>query len=133
MYKLRALVFKSAVWGVPIGLFWHVDELSPHQVGVMADALKSAGATLMTNTQLVNYLLNTQQNYGTTSYADAATGAPWDARPTQLSPVVDQGATLTSEYKYDLMGIDQSQMGSGWEIGAFAFVPEYLGWAAGEP
>ena len=31
--KLRALVFKSAVWGVPIGIFWHVNELSPHQVG----------------------------------------------------------------------------------------------------
>jgi len=133
MNKLRALVFKSAVWGVPFGIFWHVDELSPHQVGVMADALKSAGATLMTNTQLVNYLLSTQQNYGTTSYADAATGAPLDARPTQLSPVVDQGATLADEFQYDLMGIDQTQFGSGWEIGAFAFVPEYLGWAAGEP
>ena len=25
--KLRALVFKSAVWGVPIGMFFHVNEL----------------------------------------------------------------------------------------------------------
>jgi hypothetical protein len=133
MNKLRALVFKSAVWGVPFGIFWHVNELSPHQVGIMLDALKSAGATLMTNTQLVNYLLSTQQNYGTTYYADSAAGAVLDVRPTQSSPVVDQGVTLTDEYKYDLMGIDQSRAGSGWEIGAFAFVPEYPGHAAGQP
>jgi len=133
MNKLCALVFKSAVWGVPFGIFWHVDELSPHQVGIMADALKDAGATLMTNTQLVNYLLGAQQNYGTTYYADSAAGALLDVRPTQSSPVVDQGAPLAAEYKYDLMGIDQTQQGSGWEIGAFAFVPEYLGHAAGEP
>ncbi len=56
--KLRAMVFKSAVWGVPYGIFWHVNELAPHQVGVMLDTLKSAGATLMSNTQLVNYLVD---------------------------------------------------------------------------
>ena len=133
MNKMRALVFKSAVWGVPFGIFWHVNELSPHQVAVMVDVLKSAGATLMTNTQLVDYLLSAQQNYDTTYYADAATGAPLDTRPTQLSPVVDQGAALTTEYGYDLMGIDQTQQGSRWEIGAFAFVPEHLGRAAGGP
>jgi Right handed beta helix region/Polysaccharide deacetylase len=130
--KLNALVFKSAVWGVPIGIFWHVNELPPAQVEVMIDTLKSAGATLMTNTQLVNYLLGTQQNFGTTSYADSATGALLDSRPTQYSPVVDQGYPLSSEYKFDLMGIDQTQFGAGWEIGSFVFVPEYLGWAAGE-
>jgi hypothetical protein len=99
----------------------------------MADALKSSGATLMTNTQLVNYLLGTQQNFGTTNYADSAAGAPVDVRPTLGSPVVDQGATMTTQYEYDLMGVNQNQVGSGWEMGAFAFVPEYLGWAAGEP
>lgn len=133
MNKMQALVFKSAVWGVPFGIFWHVDELSPHQVGIMADALKDAGATLMTNTQMVNYLLGTQQNYGTTYYADSANGPLLDVRPTQSSPVVDQGASLAAEYKYDLMGVDQTQQGSGWEMGAFAFVPEYLGHATGGP
>jgi hypothetical protein len=133
MNKLEALVFKSAVWGVPIGIFWHVNELSPHQLGVMIDALNSAGATLMTNTQLVNYLLGAQQNYGTTSYADSATGAPLDVRPTQSWPIVGQGAILSTEYQYDLMGIDRNPSGLGWEIGAFTFVPEYLGWAAGQP
>jgi len=127
--KLAALVFKSAVWGVPYGIFWHVNELPPHQVGVMLDALKSSGATLMSNTQLVNYLLGTNQNSGTTYYADVTSGTDIDVRPVATSPDVDQGATLTNEYKYDLMGIDQTQFGSGWEIGSFAFVPEYLGHA----
>jgi hypothetical protein len=127
--KFEALVFKSAVWGVPIGIFWHVNELSAHQVGLMLDTLKAAGATLMNNTQLVNYLLSTQQNFGTTNYADSATGAPVDVRPTPGSPVVDQGAPLIGEYEYDLMGVNQSLFGSRWEMGAFAFVPESVGQA----
>jgi hypothetical protein len=129
--KLQAMVFKSAVWGVPFGMFWHVNELSPHQVGVMLDALKSSGATLMSNTQLVNYLLTTQQNSGTTYYADVTTGPAVDPRPTEASPVVDRGATLAAEYQYDLMGINQNLFGSGWEIGSLVFVPENLGHAEG--
>lgn len=125
--KLKALVFKSAAWGVPFGIFWHVNELSAHQVGVMVDALKSSGATLMTNTQLVNYLLSTQAVPGTTNYADAASGPGFDIRPTAGSPVVDSGAALTSEFKFDLMGIDQSLLGAGWEMGAIGFVPEANG------
>ena len=95
----------------------------------MLDALKSSGATLMTNTQLVNYLLSTQQNFGTTYYADSATGPPLDARPTAASPVVNTGAALGSEFKFDLRGVDQTLFGSGWEIGAFGFVPENTGHA----
>jgi hypothetical protein len=125
--KIRALVFKSAVWGVPIGIFWHVNELSTEQVGVMLDTLKASGATLMSNTQLVNYVLSTQQNYGTTYYADSAPGADLDVRPMPASPVVDAGAALSSEYEYDLMGINQTAFGSGWEMGAFTFVPQEMG------
>ncbi len=127
--KLRALVFKSAVWGVPYGIFWHVNELTAHQVGVMLDALKSSGATLMSNTQLVNYLAGADQNSGTTYFADVTSGPDIDVRPMAASPDVDQGAALGIEYKYDLMGIDQTLFGSGWEIGSFAFVPEYPGHA----
>jgi hypothetical protein len=125
--KLRALIFKSAVWGVPIGIFFHMNEMSQHQVGVMLDALKSGGATLMNNTQLVTYVLGTEQNSGTTYYADSASGTLVDLRPGWASPVVDQGAALGAEYKYDLMGVDQTQFGTGWEIGPTAFVPEYAG------
>jgi hypothetical protein len=81
----------------------------------------------MTNTQLVNYLLGTQQNAGTTLYADRAPGAPIDVRPLLHSPVADQGVSLSDEYKYDLLGIDQTQFGPGWEIGTLALVPEYVG------
>lgn len=123
--KIRALVFKSGVWGVPYGLFWHMDELSEHEVSVILDALQSAGATLMTNTQLVNYVLSAQQDAGTTYYADPATGAAVDVRPTAASPVVDAGIALTQEFKYDLLGADQSQF--GWNIGAYGYVPENAG------
>ncbi len=131
--KLRALVFKSAVWGVPVGIFLHVNELSAQQVGVMLDTLQSAGAMLMTNTQLVDYMLGTQRNTGTTYYTDSALGMPVDVRPTFSSPVVDQGAALGSEYKFDLMGIDQTQFGVGWEIGSLAYVPEQAGRVSGTP
>jgi hypothetical protein len=125
--KIRALVFKSAVWGVPIGLFFHMNELSAHQVSVMLDALRSSGATLMSNSQLVNYLLGATPIAGTTYYADSTSGVPADLRPGQTSPLVDQGAALDAEYKFDLFGIDQTQFGSGWEIGAQVFVPEFGG------
>jgi len=125
--KLRALVFKSAVWGVPFGIFWHMNELSSHQVSIMLDTLKSSGATLMTNTQLVNYLLSAQQDSGTTYYADSSTGTSVDMRPTSSSPVVSAGTPLTAEFKFDLMGVDQTQVGAGWEMGALQFVPEQAG------
>jgi hypothetical protein len=125
--KLLALVFKSGVWGVPIGIFWHVNELSAHQVQVMVDALKQSGATLMTNTQLVNYLIAAQQNPGTTYYADSVTGPAVDVRPTASSPVANAGAALSTEFKYDLMGDDQTMFGSAWEIGAYSLVGEALG------
>jgi len=41
--------------------------------------------------------------------------------------VVDAGADLGSEFKYDIMGVDQTQFGTGWEIGAFAQVPSLAG------
>jgi Right handed beta helix region/Polysaccharide deacetylase len=126
--RFRAMVFKSALWGVPFGIFWHWNELTPYQVELMIETLKASGATLLSNTQLVNYLLGTKANFGTSNYSDAATGVA-DMRPGEGSPDVDAGAALSSEYKYDLMGVDQTQFGTGWEIGAYAFVPESAGHA----
>ena len=126
--KLRALVFKSAVWGVPVGVFFHVNELSSHQVGVMLDALKSAGATLMSNSQLVNYLVGAQQNAGHHVLRGLEFGRARGLAPrTDIASWWTRARALGAEYKYDLMGIDQTQFGSGWEIGAQAFVPEYTG------
>jgi hypothetical protein len=115
------------VWGVPFGIFWHMNELSAHQVSIMLDTLKSSGATLTTNTQLIDYLLSAQQDFGTTYYADSSTGPGLDVRPTSSSPVVGAGAALTSEYKLDLMGVDQTLFGAGWEMGALGYVPENAG------
>ncbi len=99
----------------------------------MLDTLQSAGAMLMTNTQLIDYMLGTQQNTGTTYYTDSALGMPVDVRPMASSPVVDQGAALADEYKFDLMGIDQTHFGTGWEIGSLAYVPEQAGRVSGAP
>ena len=83
----------------------------------MIDALKAAGATLMSNSQLVAYLLGAQPKAGTTYFADSISGAPADFRPGETSPLVEKINDLGAEYKYDLLGIDQTRFGSGWEIG----------------
>jgi Polysaccharide deacetylase len=126
--RFRAMVFKSALWGVPFGIFWHWNELSAYQVRLMLETLKLSGATLMSNTQLVNYLLGAKQNFGTTNYVDSATGTE-DMRPGPGSPDVDTGTALGDEYKYDLLGVDRTRFGTGWEIGAYAYVPESPGHA----
>jgi hypothetical protein len=124
-------VFKNALWGRPIGYFWHVNELRPDEVANFMDALVQGGATLESNTQLVNVLLSCQPNdvvpsgYVAGSYhVCASSGTEADFRPTVNSPVKDAGANLGAEYQYDLLGINQNLYGAGWEIGAYSYVPE---------
>jgi hypothetical protein len=124
-------VFKNALWGRPIGYFWHVNELRPDEVANFMDALVQAGATLESNTQMVNYLLSCEPNDVVPSgyvpgsyYVCPASGVEVDFLPTVNSPVRDVGANLGAEYQYDLMGINQNSFGTGWEIGAYAYVPE---------
>jgi Right handed beta helix region len=124
-------LFKNALWGRPIGYFWHVNELRPDEVGNFMDALVQGGATLESNTQMVNFLLSCQQNdavpagYVSGSYnVCPSSGTEADFRPTVNSPVRDMGMNLGTEYQYDLMGINQNSFGTGWEIGAYAYVPE---------
>ena len=124
-------VFKNALWGRPIGYFWHVNELRPDEVANFMDALVQGGATLESNTQMVNLLLSCQANdvvppgYVPGSYyVCPSRGVEADFRPTVNSPVRDAGANLGAEYQYDLLGINQNSFGSGWEIGAYAYVPE---------
>ena len=50
-------LFKNALWGRPIGYFWHVNELRPDEVENFMDALVQGGATLESNTQMVNLLV----------------------------------------------------------------------------
>ena len=124
-------VFKNALWGRPIGYFWHVNELRPDEVENFMDALVQGGATLESNTQMVNFLLSCQANdvappgYVSGSYyACPSSGIEADFRPTVNSPVRDVGANLGAEYQYDLLGINQNSYGAGSEIGAYAYVPE---------
>jgi len=124
--------FKNALWGRPIGYFWHVNELRPDEAANFMDALAQAGATLKSNTQMVNFLLACQANDVPTPggyvagsfYVCAGNGVEADFRPTVNSPVVDKGKTLDAEYQYDLMGINQNSFGAKWEMGAYAYVPE---------
>ena len=124
-------LFKNALWGRPIGYFWHVNELRPDEVANFMDALVQVGATLESNTQMVNVLLSCQPNdvvpagYVPGSYyVCPSSGVEADFRPTVNSPVRDVGANLGAEYQYDLLGINQNSYGAGWEIGAYAYVPE---------
>jgi hypothetical protein len=124
-------VFKNALWGRPIGYFWHVNELRPDEVANFMDALVQGGATLESNTQMVNVLLSCQPNDVVPSgyvsgsyYVCASSGTESDFRPTVNSPVNDAGANLGAEYQYDLLGINQNLYGAGWEIGAYSYVPE---------
>jgi len=116
------LAWKSSVWGAPYGIFWHLDELTPTEIGNLLDALIAHGATVMTNTQLVNWLAG-QTGAGTTYYV-AAAGPEADLRPTRLSPVLNAGTDLGAGFALDLEGMDQRVFGSGWEIGAYAVVPQ---------
>ncbi len=124
-------LFKNALWGRPIGYFWHVNELRPDEVANFMDALVQGGATLESNTQMVNLLLGCQANDAVpvgyvagSYYVCAGSGAAADFRPTVNSPVRDTGANLGAEYQYDLLGINQNLFGTGWEIGAYVYVPE---------
>jgi hypothetical protein len=126
-------VFKNALWGRPIGYFWHVNELRPDEVENMMDALVQSGAVLRSNTQMVNFLLGCVANdavpagYVAGSYhVCPSSGLEADFRPTANSPVRDAGVNLGTEYQYDLMGVNQNLFGTGWEIGAYVYVPESL-------
>jgi hypothetical protein len=94
------------------------------------DALEQGGATLKSNTQMVNFLRSCAPNdlvpagyVAGSYYACPGNGVEADFRPTANSPVNGMGANLGAEYQYDLMGINQSSVGTGWEIGAYAYVP----------
>jgi hypothetical protein len=126
-------LFKNALWGRPIGYFWHVNELRPDEVENFMDALAQGGATLKSNTQMVTYLLGCAANDQIPSayvagsfYVCPSNGVEADFRPTANSPVVG-GAPLNlgAEYEYDLMGINRNLFAPGWAMpGAYAFVPE---------
>ena len=138
--KIQALVWKQMVWGVPWGIFWHLNELTQNdpvggtEITNLIQGFKNAGATVMKNTDLVNWLATgtlatgtgvTDGNYyykSPAANAYAQNGSV-DFRPTANSPVVDTGENLGAAYAIDINGINQNSYGSGWEIGAHAYIP----------
>jgi len=141
--KVQALVWKQMVWGVPWGIFWHMNELTENDpvggteiTNVMQD-LQAAGATIQSNTDLVNWLRTGTAESGPDGnfYYKSPAATSWaesggvDFRPTGSSPVVDAGLNLGRAYAIDINGIDQDRYGSGWEIGAHAYIPATVyGW-----
>jgi len=133
--KIKALVWKEQVWGVPWGVFWHLNELSQTdpvggtEITNLIQDFKASGATIQTNTSLVNWLMTgtletgTDGNFYYKSPAASAysAGGGVDFRPTMSSPVVDAGENLGAAYEIDINGLNQNNFGSGWEIGAHAF------------
>ena len=129
--KIQALVWKQMVWGVPWGIFWHLNELTNSdpvggaEITNLIQDFKASGATIQTNTGLVNRLLTGTLETGTdgnTYYKSAGNTAAVDFRPTANSPVVDAGLNLGTAYQIDINGVNQNDNGSGWEIGAHAFI-----------
>ncbi|HTS37814.1 MAG TPA: hypothetical protein VMH04_19220 [Candidatus Solibacter sp.] len=131
--KVQALVWKEQVWGVPWGIFWHwnsstgTGELSSTEITNLIADLKASGAAIVSNTALVNLLAQGTLESGTDGnfyYKSPATSTTLDFRPTANSPVVDAGQNLGSAYAIDINGVNQNSYGTGWEIGAHAYLPE---------
>jgi len=128
--KVQALVWKQMLWGVPWGIFWHSNELVNNDpvggneiTNVMQD-LQNSGATIKTNTGLVNWLTSGTLELGSDGnfyYKSPASSMVVDFRPTAKSPVVDAGESLGAAYQIDIDGMNQNSYGSGWEIGAHVF------------
>jgi hypothetical protein len=133
--KIKALVWKEQVWGMPWGIFWHLNELTQTdpvggtEITNLIQDFKASGATIQTNTSLVNWLMTGTLETGTdgnfyykspASSAYSANGGV-DFRPTVNSPVVDAGENLGATYEIDINGLNQNNYGTGWEIGAHVF------------
>lgn len=124
--RVQALLWKQAVWGVPWGVFWHLNELTTTEVTNLINDFKNWGATITTNTGLANWLLSGTQGSGASGsyyYKSPATSMTLDFRPTKNSPVVDAGQNLGAAYQIDINGVNQNAYGSAWEIGAHTYVP----------
>ncbi len=124
-------VFKNALWGRPIGYFWHVNELRPDEVENFMDALVQGGATLESNTRMVNFLLSCPANdatppgYVAGSYYVCAGewgggGFPAHGEFTGEGCGSESGDGVSIRS----VGNQQKPYPAGWEIGAYAYVAE---------
>jgi hypothetical protein len=134
---MAADAFKNALWGRPIGFFQHINELNPDLVQNEFDGAMQAGATVISETKLMNLLRSCNENdqmppvgtgytgsyTGNTFYACPGTGYALDFRPTANSPTNGAGVTEASPFNYDLMG----NLRSTWDMGAYSYIPMSTG------
>lgn len=116
--KMGALVFKAQAWGVPYGLFIHINDLTAAEVAMLLDAAAAHGGTVLTNTQLADWLHSAQNVSGTTNYVTPATGAALNLRSTSSAPVVGKGSNQGLVYGKDLLGVARPTS-EAWDIGAY--------------
>jgi hypothetical protein len=121
--QVASLVNKAKAWGVPYGFFTHppetgAPELTTTEVGAVLDGLIAAGASVMTNTQLVDFLASQPPVVGTTFYVAEGSSAAVDLRETARSATVLQGSNQGAAYRVDMAGAIRPLTGA-WDIGAY--------------
>jgi hypothetical protein len=129
--KVGALVFKAQAWGVPYGLFVHQNDLTAGEVGMVLDAIATQGGSVLTNSQLADWLHSAQNVTGTTNHVAPATGA-LNLRPTATAPVVKGGSNQGVMYGKDLLGASRPvPVSAAWDIGAYEILWTKHGGASG--
>jgi len=119
--QIGELVFKSAVWGVPYGLFCHINEDTPAEVSSVLDGLVQRGAFVDTDRKLIDAVYAGTNVPGTFYYTIPATGREPNLRGTTVSPTTGAGANLGAAYAVDLDGRDRGVF--GWDIGSVVSNP----------
>jgi hypothetical protein len=116
--QMAELVFKSAVWGAPYGLFCHINEVTPAEVSSALDGLAQHGAVVITDRQMIDTVFTGTNVPGTFYYTSPAAGREPNFRGTASSPTTGAGANLGVTYAMDLDGRDRGVL--GWDIGSTA-------------
>jgi len=119
--QIGELVFKSAVWGVPYGLFCHINEDMPAEVSSVLDGLVQHGAFVITDRQLIDAVFAGTNVSGTFYYTSPSSGREPNLRGTAGSPTTGAGANLGAAYAIDLDGRDRGVF--GWDIGSVVSNP----------
>jgi hypothetical protein len=119
--QIGELVFKSAVWGVPYGLFCHINEVTPAEVSSVLDGLVQHGAIVITDRQLIDAIFAGTNVVGTSYYTSTANGREPNLRGTAASPTTGAGANLGAAFAVDLDGRDRGVF--GWDIGSVVSNP----------
>ena len=147
---IQSAVEKAAIWGVPQTLYWQSGDLTNQQLSLIVADLQASGATLMTDSALVNFLTTSPRVQVASLPLSSGFCSCWawtpetgivNLRPTYLSPTVGTAnGTVCASYPIDLNGVTQPQTWSatnaktsavvsktGCDIGAQALVPSFTG------